>query len=133
MTIQLKVFTSWVLIWIVVGVIFSGLMIGLGDTGHVGPIGVILILLVASGIFGVIGGLVFALLFTWIVPRLSSRLARNGVAAALGALSGVLAMYVTDGFESMSYAFAIGSVGAVTGFVCAARTEPESGHHEGAV
>lgn len=128
----IKFFAAWAITWIVGGAII-GIIMGLGDTGHVGSLGTILILVTAGAIFGGVGGSVFAPLFTWLTPQLPARSARAGVAAVLGTLSGLLGIYIADRVVGITAAFAVGSVaGAVTGLVCGALSVSEYGHHKSA-
>jgi hypothetical protein len=128
----IKFFGAWVITWIAVGAII-GIIMGLGDTGHVGTLGTILILVTAGAIFGVVSGGVFAPLFTWLTPQLRARSVRAGVAAVLGTLSGLLGIYIADRVVGITNSFAVGSVaGAITGFVCGALSVSEYGHHKNA-
>ena len=125
-------FTSWAVTWTVNGAII-GIILGLGDTGHVGFLLTVLIFVTAGAIFGVVDGFAFAPLFTWLAPQLPARSGRTGVAVVLGTLSGLLGSYVADSFMSIAHASAIGSVaGAITGSVCGALSRGESGHHRDA-
>lgn len=120
MSIQraIKFFAWWTITSIVGGVII-GVIMGLGDTGHVGSLSTILIFVGTGAIFGIVGGVVFAPLFSWLEPQLPKRSARAGVAVVLGTLSGLLGIYVVDSVAGIVNAFAVGSViGAITGFIC---------------
>src|SRR5438552_3218963 len=105
----IKFFAAWAVTWIVGGAII-GIIMGLGDTGHLGSLGTILILVTAGAIFGGVGGSFFAPLFTWLTPQLPARSARAGVATALGTLSGLLGIYIADRVVGIANAFALGSV-----------------------
>lgn len=104
---------------------------GLGDTGHVGFLEVILILGTAGLIFGTTGGVVFACLFISLLPLLTLRLARVAVGAVLGGLSGLLGIYLADRLVGISNAFAVGSLaGSLTDLVCGALSFSRDDHHE---
>ena len=129
----IKFFVAWAITWVVVGVIVGVIIMGLGDTGHVGSLGTILVLVTAGAVFGVVSGSLFAPLFTWLAPLLPARSVRAGAASVLGALSGLLGIYIADRVVGITNAFVIGSVaGAITGFVCGAFSVSEHGHHKGA-
>jgi len=126
----MKFFAWWTITWIVGGAMV-GIIMGLGDTGHVGSLGALLILVIAGSIFGVVGGGVFAPLFTWLIPQMPSRSMRTGVAAVLGALSGLLGISIADRVVGITNAFVVGSVaGAITGLACGALSVSEYGHHK---
>ena len=131
MSIQraIKFFAWWTITSIVGGVII-GVITGLGDTGHVGSLSTILIFVVTGAILGIVGGVIFAPLFSWLEPQLPKRSARGGVAVVLGTLSGLLGIYVVDSVAGIAHAFAVGSViGAITGFICMVLSVSEHGHH----
>src|SRR5689334_14710592 len=104
----IKFLAWWTITWIAGGAII-GIIMGLGDTGHVGSFGTILILVIAGFIFSVVGGCVFAPLFTWLTPQMPSRSARAGVATVLGTLSGLLGIYIADRVVGITNAFVVGS------------------------
>lgn len=98
-----------------------GIIMGLSDTGHVGFLGAVFILAIAGIIFGFVGGIAFALMFTWVAPLLSSRWPRIGVGTLLGALAGLPGIFVADKIVGISDALKIGSIaGAAAGLACAA-------------
>lgn len=126
----IKFLAAWAITWIVGGAII-GIIMSLGDTGHVGSLGTILILVTAGAIFGGVGGSVFAPLFTWLAPQLPARSARAGVAAVLGTLSGLPGIYIADRVVGITDALTVGSVaGAVTGLACGALSVSEYGQHK---
>ena len=134
MSIQraIKFFAWWVITSIVGGIII-GIITGLGDTGHVGSLSTILIFVVAGAIFGVVGGVVFAPLFSWLEPQLPAWSTRGSVAIVLGTLSGLLGIYVVDSVAGIAHAFAVGSaIGAITGFICMVFSVSEYRHHNNA-
>ena len=113
----IKLAASWAIAWIAIGAIV-GILFGFGDTGHVGALGTLIILVSAGAIFGSIGGLIFAPLFAWVESHLSAKGLRVVAAIILGALSGVLAIYVADKAVGIKNWVMIGSAaGAVTGLV----------------
>ena len=105
----------------------------LGDTGHVGVLGTLLILACAGAFFGFAGGIPFALLFAFVAPRFASRVRRAVAAIVLGALSGFVGMYCADhvlcglGIENATWTG--GVVGATIGFLCACLFVPNDEHH----
>jgi hypothetical protein len=124
-----KLFVCWTISSIVGGVII-GVITGPGDTGHVSPSSTMLIFVVTSAIFGVLGGVAFAPLFTWLEPQLTSMSLRGSVAVALGTLSGLLAIYVVDSIASIAHAFVVGmAVGAFNGLICMVLSVSEYGDH----
>lgn len=120
--------------WIITSIIGGGILgfvTALGDTGHVGSSSTMLMFVVTGAIFGVVGGIAFAILFSWIEPRLTTKALRRGMAAALGALSGLLAISVVDSIASIAHAFIVGiSVGAINGFICMVLLVSDYGHHK---
>jgi hypothetical protein len=125
-----SVFAAWAISWIVVGLLV-GTVMGLGDTGHVGLLGTLVILGSAGAIFGTLGGVAFAGLFISLLPLLRLRLVRVGVAGVLGAVSGVLGIYVVDRIVGISGAIQIGtSAGSLTGIVCGALFDSADDRHQ---
>ena len=115
----IKIIAGWTAMWILIGTVLGILMV-LGDTGHVSFFGTILIVATAGAISGFIGGVSFAPLFIWFAHRLSAMPARRvGGAALLGTLAGLLGIFVTDRIVGITHALLVGSIaGAVTGVVC---------------
>lgn len=129
----IKLFALWTILGILGGAII-GLGIGLGDTGHVGSAGSILIFATAGSIFGVVGGVVFAPPFTWLSPQMPSGSVRAAVAAILGTVAGLLGAYLADQAIGLTNPFVVGSVaGATTGLACLALSVSESGHRKTSV
>ncbi len=126
----IKVCALWTITWTAGGSIV-GIGIGLGDTGHVGSLGSILILGAAGSIFGAVGGGVFAPVFTWIASRMPSSSALAAVATLLGTLSGLLGIYIADRVVGITNAAVVGSVaGAISGLACWVIPASAYGHHK---
>ena len=114
----IKIIAVWTAMWILIGAVI-GILMGLGDTGHVGFYGTILMVATAGAIFGFVGGASFAPVFTWFAHRLSAKPARGAGAALLGTLAGLVGVFVTDRIVGITHALLVGSIaGAVTGVVC---------------
>ena len=113
-----KSFQSWATTSIVAATLI-GLAMCLGDTGHIGARGTLLILAGVGALFGLAGGIPFALLFASVAPYLRTRLRRAIAAVVLGALCGLVGIYVTPPFPIISGSITIGSVaGAIIGLLC---------------
>ncbi len=111
----INVFAFWVGSGVACGAA-AGLLMGLGDCGHVGRMGALVIATTAGGIFGAVGGGVFALLFTLASRLLRARTARVGAGALLGALAGLAGGQVTDATVGIANASALGiSLGVLLG------------------
>ncbi len=109
---MLKLLAWWTGAWIVAGAA-AGVVMGFGDTGHVGLLGVVLQLIVLAAIFGLVSGLVFSPLSTWLAPRAPARTLRVAGGSVLGAVSGTAGGYVADLALSVTHALAVGTVAGV--------------------
>lgn len=125
----IKCFALWATIWIAGGILL-GIVMGLGDTGHVGFLGTVIILTTAGALVGAVGGITFAPLFAWVAQHLPTRFGRTVIAAVIGSSSGLLGIYVADCAVGIADAFTIGGIaGAVIGFVCGAFSILDHEHH----
>ena len=123
-----KSFQSWATTSIVAATLI-GFAMCLGDTGHVGALGTLLILACAGAFFGFAGGIPFALLFASVAPYVRTRLRRAVAAVVLGALSGLVGIYVTAAVVGISNSITIGSVaGAIIGLLCGSLLVPNDEH-----
>ena len=112
-----KCFESWAITSIVGGALIGSAMC-LGDTGHLGTLGTLLLLSCAGAFFGFADGIPFALLFARVAPHLPTRARRASAAVVLGALSGLVGISVVNGVLGIANADWTGSVaGAITGFL----------------
>ena len=129
-----KYLAWWIYIWVVVGAI-SGIGMSLIDgSGHLGFLGIVLICSGIGGLFGFIGGVIFAPVFAFVGSRLSTRSSRSGVAALVGSLSGLAGAAVANETLVLPYAVAVGGfAGAATGLLCEALTVSATGHRKNAV
>jgi hypothetical protein len=116
----IKFLAFWTLSWVIIGAVI-GIVMGFGGTGHIGFFGTVCIVATAGAIFGFMGGIAFALVFTWLAPLLSTRLARVVIGAFLGILAGLVGILLADSAVGITHAPMIGSIaGGITGLVCGA-------------
>ena len=114
----IKKIISWTIGYIFVGAVI-GIITAQGDTGHVGPLGNLIVLLTIAAIIGVTYGLTFALYLELIAPRLQAKLVRISVSTALGVIAGVLGLYFADKGAGIRNWLIAGSItGAITGLAC---------------
>ena len=112
-----KSFQSWATTSIVAATLI-GLAMCLGDTGHIGSLGTLLILACVGALFGLAGGIPFALLFASVAPYMRTRFRRAVAAVFLGALCGLVGIYVAPAVPGISNSITIGSAaGAIIGLL----------------
>ena len=124
-----RCFQSWATTSII-GAILIGSVMCLGDTGHTGVLGTLLILACAGAFFGFAGGIPFALLFASVAPRLPTKPRRAVAAVVIGALSGLVGIYVAAHVLGIANTTTTGSAaGAIIGLFCGSFLVPNDEHH----
>jgi hypothetical protein len=114
-----KYFFSWTFISIIIG-IGVGVGTSIYEMGHMGAFTMVLIFAICGAVYGLIGGAIFAPLFSWLEPHLPARSVRAGAAVILGMICGLIGIYlVLNTVDGIAFTYTVGSLsGALIGIVC---------------